>query len=290
MKEKKQYFNKYEFIKAKNLSLVNPYEGIIAYQEYFNKYPNDYSAYAYYISLLINLNKLDEAERTLTFLEKIFFEDKVFYDNQNRSNALEYNILYCKLRLLAYQRKYNEFLMLYYNKMNIIPEIKKEICFYFQKQIGDIDLSRREPNTYLFRQIVEYHEEDFRDHIKKHLADYNDNDSNYSKNIFDYKFPIDKVIEEVKKYIPNDKKLCLGFIDNTYVFKYDGCGRDNNKLVDYFKVIVFDNTVNIITMCPSDECEYLPYIDLNYMKDKDDEIKIKKISQIDKFNMRYHRK
>ena len=65
---------------------------------------------------------------------------------------------------------------------------------------GTVDLRRREPNSYMFRQIVEYKEEDFRDHIKKHLADYNENDRNISVAYFNSDFPIDKAIIEVKKY------------------------------------------------------------------------------------------
>ena len=291
MNNKKEYFNKHEFIKAKNISLVNPTKGIIAYQEYFSKYPKDYTAYTYYISLLINLNKLNEAAENLYYIEQIYFEEPIFHYNNERAKIFYFNILYCKLRLLCYQKRYQEFLILYHNNIEKLSSIKNEVSFYAEKKCGNLDLTRREPNSYLYRQIVEYREEDFKDHLKKHLPEYNDNDSKYSKYIFNPNLPIDEIIDEIKKYLPNDKKLCLGFMDNAYVFKYDECGRVNNKLVDYFKVITFDDTKDIITMCPSDECEYLPFIDINYMKENisDNDSKVKRLSQIDKFNMRYNR-
>ena len=58
-------------------------------------------------------------------------------------------------------------------------------------------------------------------------------------------------------------------------------------MVDYFKVFCFnDNNNNIISMCPSNHCECLPYVDLNYLKEND-KPKVKTISQIEKFNRRY---
>lgn len=41
-------------------------------------------------------------------------------------------------------------------------------------------------------------------------------------------------------------------------------------------------------MCPSERCENLPYTDLNYLI-KQDNPKVKSISQIEKFNRRYRR-
>ena len=88
--------------------------------------------------------------------------------------------------------------------------------------------------------------------------------------------------------IPNENKLSWGFIEDTYIFKYDGCGRDNDRLVDYFKVVTFKNSKDIITMCPSCDCEEFSHVDLNYLNDKEEQ-KVKKISQIDKFYKRYYK-
>ena len=79
--------------------------------------------------------------------------------------------------------------------------------------------------------------------------------------------------------------LYSGFFTSVYVFKYDNCGYDTEQAVNYFKVVCFNNSKNFITMCPSADCENLPYTDLNYLKDK--KINIKRLSQVDKFNQKY---
>ena len=83
----------------------------------------------------------------------------------------------------------------------------------------------------------------------------------------------------------SDKMLYCGFVDNTYVYKYDCCGRVDGKVVDYFKVVCLHGTKNIITMYPIKKDHNLPCVDLNYLKENAKEIKL--TSQIDKFNQRY---
>ena len=90
--------------------------------------------------------------------------------------------------------------------------------------------------------------------------------------------------------MPSDKRLFAGTYDDTYIFKYDNCGRDNNKSVDFFRVVCFHDTNEIITLCPASECECLPYVDLNYLI-RDNEIpKVKRLSQTEKFKQRYNSK
>ena len=42
-------------------------------------------------------------------------------------------------------------------------------------------------------------------------------------------------------------------------------------------------------MYPADDCENLPYTDLNYLNEEITNPKVKRLSQIDKFNQRYKR-
>ena len=142
----------------------------------------------------------------------------------------------------------------------------------------------------MMNQIVEFHEEDFLEHIQKHTANYNMNLEHPNRAIFAPDFPLESVVQEIKKYIPSDKRLCYGFFVDTYVFRYDECGRYFHKIVDYFQVICFDDGQNhLITMYPAYNCENLPFIDLNYMKEKE-KPKVKTLSQIEKFNRRYYMK
>ena len=71
------------------------------------------------------------------------------------------------------------------------------------------------------------------------MVKYNTDLEKPNKLLFSSDFPIDKVVEEVKKYIPSNKRLCEGVFEDHYIFKYDMCGRVNQKPEDYFKVICF---------------------------------------------------
>lgn len=289
-KEKKIYFNKFEFEKVKRISEIDPKNGLIAYQNYIENYPEDYASYLYYVGLLITLSHFDEAERILNMVKARYITASIYQRNEDKARMQNYNIHFCTIKLLAYQHKYKELLEYYDEHYEEVKDIGYEIKLYYETLLGKKFTGCRNMNSYLFRQIVDYQESDFKNHIKKHMADYNENDRNYSKTFFSHDFPIDEVIEETKKYIPSDKGLNTGFIQNVYVFKYDECGRDNNKLVDYFVVVAFDNTCKIITMCPSGGYEKYPYIDLNYMKEKKDQVEETKVlSRIDKFNQRYKR-
>lgn len=289
-RDKKLYFNKHEFIKISELGKKDPYGSIRAFEHYFEKYPDDNSARTYYITKLIAVGHLDRAKEELEQLEIRFNRNSLYHYDEERARMLNHNINLCKLKLFVYENRIEEALHFFYSNFDEFSYLGAEVEFYFRKLRGKIDPNRRVPNSYMFRQIVEYQEDDFRNHIKKHMADYNENDRNISVTYFNSDFPIDRVIEEVKKYIPSDKRLCYGFLEDMYVFKYEQCGRDTNKIVDYFKVFTFTNTQDFITMCPSSECENFPYVDLSYLKEKEEpKTLVKRPSQIDKFNKRYNR-
>ncbi len=80
-----------------------------------------------------------------------------------------------------------------------------------------------------------------------------------------------------------------GYFDDVYYFKYDNCGRIKNHMTNYFTVVCYHNTTNFITMCPNVNCQKLPHVDLNYLKDNENEIKDTRPSKIDKFNRRFKR-
>lgn len=266
-----KYYDKWEFIQALDLFENNPLESKRLFEIYLLKYPKDYSAYTYYCSTLVCLGEFEKAEKELNYVEKIFIHHKHFIDQQ-KIESFEQKILFIKIKLLTYTKRYEE---LYKVLCNCPKEYMKPIFFYCKKQIGLLDLNRRGPNSYLFRQINNYSEKDFLEHIQKHLADYNMLEDKRNSNIFVPDFPLYKVIEEIKKYIPSNNRTYPGFFENVYIFKYNGCGREDNKLVDYFKVICLHDTQEFITMCPVSKCENLPYIDLNYLVTNKEDVKIK---------------
>ena len=77
------------------------------------------------------------------------------------------------------------------------------------------------------------------------------------------------------------------FFADEYYFRYDGCGEVGGKKTDYFKIVVLHNTDKLITMYPTTQGKELHHIDLSYLGLKD--VPTRKLSQIDKFNMRYKR-
>jgi len=287
-----KYYDRWEFKQALDLIEINPLESKRLFEIYLQKYPEDYSAYTYYCSALVCLGEFEEAKKVFDYVEKIFIKYKKFREPQ-KMKFFEQNILYNKIKLLIYEKRYEEL----YEVLNSCPkdfitDLFYGVFFYCKKQLGLLDPNRREPNSYLFKQIVRYEEKDFLEHIKKHLADYNMLEDKRNSSIFVPDFPIYEVIEEIKKYIPSNSRTYPGFLENVYTFKYDGCGREDNRLVDYFKVICFHDTQEFITICPvaAPKCENLPYIDLNYLVNNKENVKVKQLSQIEKFNKKFGRK
>ena len=291
-KESKQkYYNSYEFHNIRDLGTE---EGLIAkelYEDYLQKYPRDYLSYQYYASFLIRFGKFKDAKKILEYSYNLASKDSTFINTKKKYKLFNRNYIIYKLRLLFYEEKYQEFLNLYNEKYEIIKDKfypNDAIIVYCNKKLGNINLKREEGRTYLYRQILEYQEEDFLEHIKKHLADEAINIEEASSAIFVPEFPIEKVLDEIKKCIPSEKCIYPGGLENTYLFKYNECGRVNYHLTDYFRVYCFHNTKNLITISPTILTERnFQYTDLNYLKEEKKEIIKKRLTQIEKFNNKY---
>jgi len=282
-----QHFNQWDFSQAISQIEENPLESKSRFETYLQKYPKDYSTYCYYASALIMLGQFNEAEKVLNNVEIAAKKDADFYKLSDRVKHFEKHLLLHKVKLLSYQERFEELYQLYIENSKELDSMNiNYLIFYCKKKVGKLGFCDSTKLTYLYSQIIDYQENRFLEHIKKHLADYYDPD-NPNNNVFSSDFPIDEIIEEIKKYIPHDKrKICLGYAEDEYIFKYDNCGRDNNKLVDYFKVICFHNSDNFITICPVQECKNLPYIDLNYLNLDNKKNKVRRISQKEKFQNR----
>ena len=287
--QKPLYFNSYEFNKIYNIRFNNPYKAVEDFEKYIEKYPYDYTAKVYYISSLISINELEKANKIFKNIEDTYDKLSEILKKENRIDIIKEKLLICKLKLLLYQKKYAEAVTLYFSNYDSLKSLGGFIGYYLSLLRGSKIIINKKEDSYITKQVTNYSEDEFMEHIKKHMADYNQNDSTISKTYFSHEFPLSEVLQEVKKYIPSSKKLCYGFYDNTYIFKYNECGRDNNKIVDYFKVITFDKDDKYITMCPSANCDFLPYVDLNYLKkETNDEQNVKRLSQIEKFRKKYN--
>ena len=302
------FFNKHEFLRALSMADIDLEESKYLFQKYIKKYPKDYGAYAHYAVILIMLRELDEAAKVLDLVNLL-----VLHDNSFRSNAIIYNKYienynFARIKLFCYQGKieevYREYIEPNYhfngqseldidilkNNQNVQNINLEAVRIYCQKQLGMVAVYDRNKYHYLSRQIIEYHESDFLYHISRHQSINNIGADDPNPAIFGEDFPTKEVIDMIKTIIPNEQGIFSGFIEDSYVFKYDECGCVNGKITDYFQVVTLHGTNSFITMYPATSCEYLPYIDLNHLKKDKKDIKIKKRSQIEKFNARYGNK
>lgn len=138
--------------------------------------------------------------------------------------------------------------------------------------------------SYRLEQLFNYSDEEFLSHISKHM--YSRVEDYDVISTFNEDFPFDKVFYEVKKKILFCKAYYFGTYEDVYIFKYDKCGVTNGKVSDYFLVITFHNTNKYISMYPCNSSSNFNYVDLNYLKIPSTS-NVKRLSQIDKFNMRY---
>ena len=262
----KKYYDTDEFRKIISKYKVDPFRTKTKLEQYLNKYPQDNGGYIYYINLLITLGEFNKAHCILNQIEEKFKDNKNIYSDNKKRNIQITDLIYVKLRLLLYLERYKEAYELYLNVKDKIDTIDFNHMLYCKKKLGLLNEERlkdRSYYTYYDRQVIDYQKSDLIHHVKKHFNDYKYNDEEDEAE-FSTSFPLEKVIDEIKKYIPSDKRLYHGFSDNLHVFRYDNCGLYDKGVVHFFKVITFHNSKDIITMYPSTKGVNLPYIDLNY--------------------------
>lgn len=282
---KSKFFNCIEFKRAEKLIETNPVVAKEAFEDYIEKYPEDYNALYMYAYVLLILKDLKGAKKIVEEAKSLYIRDSHFFKTNSKMEWVTYNSKLINIRILAREGKYQE-LKDYYDEIKYTHSFERldtieDIC---NIKLGlDVDISNR---PYYYKQIKSYSDEDFYYHVLRHTADYNRELTIPKKSFFSPNFNLEEVIKEVKNIIPNEKGLGYGFFEDTYVFRYDNCGRNNNKIQDYFKVISFTDTNNLLTMFPASGSKNLPSIDLNHLnKNKDKKIII--ISPIDKFNKKY---
>ena len=286
---KDKYFNEWEQRSITRIAKENPIEGKKRFKQYLKKYPTDYLSWCQYANTLIVLGNINEAERIINKIEQEALNTYINLNSPNKIEMFMERITVLKIKILSYSNRYVELYDLYNkNQKNISKYNLFLVPFYCSKHFGTLTESVKQYNdSYLFQQLIDYSDLEFLKHLRKHLADNTEELEEYSDALFKPGFPILDVILETRKYIPSDKKMLTGYFDNKYVFKYNECGRNGKVICDFFEIVTFDNTKNYITMYPIIKGEKLPHIDLNYMIEKKEEPKIKRMSQIDKFKQKY---
>lgn len=272
--------NQYDNYTLKNIMKYYKYEPfsvIDQLEDYMRKYPNDYAGYTDYAKMLIDVGKFDIAEQVLNFIDERFPQVKVE------------ELKYYRVRLLMFTYRFEEAKQVFdeYRKEIMQRDPKNVVFDELYDVLTNKQLKRNYNNRYVINQMIEYRYEDFLNHIQKHTADFNEDLDEPNNTVFASDFPIDKIIEEMVKYVPSDNRTFFSYYNDFYVFKYDNNGRISNKSVDYFRVVAIHDTPNFITMYPLDSGASLPFIDLNYLKEEKEESKVKRLSRVDRFNQKY---
>ena len=114
---------------------------------------------------------MDEADKILDYGYYLAAGDRRFKNNENKFVFLEKCYYLYKLKVLFYRRCYQEFLDLYNEQYGLVSSyisVDDSIIVYCKKKVGIVgdDRCREDIRSYLYRQIMEYREEDFREHIK----------------------------------------------------------------------------------------------------------------------------
>ena len=286
----KKNFNKIEIKKIESLIYTDTNLAKKRAEEFLLNNPNSYYVSILYCLMHIRLGELYDALEILNKLENDVQNDSYLY-SVNKEKLLE-EIMYYKSLIFFYTKNYNKFYNMYKKDYTFFEQYKFSLYIanlYIARKKGNKVLSRDENDNYILRQVKSYKEEDFLNEVKSHLADYNDGSDKSNNFIFLSDFPFEKVLEEVKKNIPSSKVIYDVKFSDDYFFRYDSNGKEYNRTVNYFKVITFHDSSDIITMYPCEEGDNLPHVDLNYLKNDDIPLskKLGLTSQIDKFNKKY---
>ena len=276
-----EYSNKQKqkvmFLKAKKLYMNKKYSAFDKVAtKYLEKYPNDvivrfmraksYRALKYFdeaiSDLKYNLN-IDDSNYSLT---ELFF---LYYHLNRYEEALE-------IITDVYKRKC----------INCHSLLITEIIM--KKQLGKkLNIKIGLDSNYITRQVYDYNMDMALEHIKNHHIENNENICFFDKNIdLDYLFNL------VKYNIKNENKVNTEEILEIHYIGISNVGYIKNDICNYIKVVVIPNTTDILNMYPTNniDCDYVYNIECDYDKlfSKKEE-KVKKMTQIDKFNKKYKR-
>ena len=190
------------------------------------------------------------------------------------------------------------YLRMYKEALKLITTLKKSnyitskcikiMTLIIKKELGIISLQDKfNVSDYSEYQILDYRKEDAFRHIKEHRCDnLNDNSK------FKYNINLNYLFELIEDNIKNAKRSKEKNQMDIYYFGISNVGKSiNGDNANYVRVVVIPNTYNIISIYPVKKvlCEAL---NIEYDYDKLFSIKkskVKKKSQIEKFNKRYQK-
>lgn len=283
----KEHFNCHNFSKAVDMLREDIYLALELFKQYIEEFPDDYLAKTYYASVLITVRRLDEAKIVLDDLKTQLRSDKKITKYMDKCYKNEAAVVFVDAKLFLYTGKYQES----YDLLNENIELLRENGYYInaaillsqkKKSNASIQLTA-DDSSYLYKQIDNYSYERFYDHIQKHLYDYKGEEE--TRGVFVKNFKLGEVLKYLNENIPSDKALYSGTVEDTYYFKYYSCGKVDNKYTDYFKLVAIHGTNHYITMTPVDNGKNMPYVDLNYLSEENENTNTN--DRIARFNKKY---
>lgn len=175
---------------------------------------------------------------------------------------------------------------------------KKDIrrAINYIEEILNVDKDQKYVNDnykydYTCKQLEEYNIGETYNHIKKHQVSRNNGKASFCKNM-----DLKQLLIETSQKIQHMKEeyYPIRLIGNCYYFYYPNIGEFENQKTDYFRVITFPNSKNIITMYPVfPEEVYDIKNTIHFLEEAKDftyDENIKAKTGIERFNTRYKRK
>ena len=214
--------------------------------------------------ILIIKNKFEEAEQ---YLKKI--QIGKYYNYALKTLAL------MEIQKENYARAYEYFLQInpeYPYDSKVIEKLKLMLLVN-----ANIQSALPQGKTYSEKQIINYDKSAAIKHIKEHKKIQQKNA------YFTEKINIEKLYDEVKPFIKKENVIDFD-VFNKYKIQYKGIGILNNKPVDEMIVVAKSYNKEIITMYPIGTSQ--EETEIYEAKPK---TKIKRLNQIEKFNMKYNR-
>ena len=284
----KDYFNRHEYVKIINMIEYDVFAARDMVEKYIEQYPLDYSAYCVYANTLVETGRFKEAEEILELAEYKSKRQKKYIES-SRSKLFYKDLVFARMRIFAHTGRLYQFLDACGDNKEILLDANINLSLAITCFAHETDLTRKNRDEvfgYTAKQYIEYREEELkRNIIELHSEAGISEDNNRLTGMFYRDFPLDEVIEEVKKYIPSDKVHYDGMVNNAYYFRYDSNGkcagnRDRNKTktynkdeirlqdTNYFKVLVFEKNNKIFDIYPCENTKGFEYVDLNYLKEK----------------------
>lgn len=238
---------------------------------------------------LINKIDIDDIRNVylgrLELIKQNYLEAEILLTNviNNYSFKIDKYLTYANYYLIITkfrQKKYEETLVLINNLNNIkrlSDNYKRDIKllkFYINNILGKAVF----PSRYSEKQVISYSKKN----AIKHIVDHHFNDNN--KSTFNDEKEIEEIYDYVRDNINSSQKLISGFLDRYIIDFPKDIGTDNNRKLRSVTVVCIPDTDNILTMYPY---RYEQILDDSLIENSN-KIKVKRLSQIEKFNKKYN--